>query len=166
MWNSTFIVMFSLVSNHLWIKICVFVRMCPLYLWRSRTFSTVCYFSTVAQIDKPNTDFSSGPFHIFSSHHCGEMRSIQSVATCNISSKCHTGPLECHSLQLQYMIEHASFWHIDLLLLTKVLSHPVQVLYRRQLDFFQFLEDISTLNQGASSVRTNWRGVAGFFSLN
>ena len=37
-----------------------------------------------------------------------------------------------------------------------------QVLYHSQLDLFQFLEDVSSLIQEASSVVTNWRGVAGF----
>ena len=36
------------------------------------------------------------------------------------------------------------------------------MLYRRQLDQFQFLEDVSPLMQEASSVLTTWVGVAGF----
>ena len=43
-------------------------------------------------------------------------------------------------------------------MLMKVLSHPV--LYRRQLDLFQFPEDVSPLIQEASSVLTNWRLLA------
>ena len=38
------------------------------------------------------------------------------------------------------------------------------MLYCRQLHF-QFLEDVSPLTQEASSVLTNWRGVAGFYTL-
>ena len=39
------------------------------------------------------------------------------------------------------------------------------MLYARQLDVFQFLEGVSPLIQKASSVLTNWRGVAGFQTL-
>ena len=37
-----------------------------------------------------------------------------------------------------------------------------QVLYHRQLDLFQFIEDVSPLIQEASSILTNWRGAAHF----
>ena len=49
------------------------------------------------------------------------------------------------------------------IVLMKVLSHPGHgksiVLYHRQLDLFQFLEDVSSLIQEASSVLTNWRRI-------
>ena len=40
-------------------------------------------------------------------------------------------------------------------------GHGNYVLHHRQLDLFQFLKDVSPLIQEASSVLTNWSGVAG-----
>ena len=47
----------------------------------------------------------------------------------------------------------------------KVLSHPSCVLYYRQLDVFQFREDVSPLIQEASSVLTNLEGSLQAFKL-
>ena len=52
------------------------------------------------------------------------------------------------------------------MIVIKVLNHPghgnSKLFYRRHLDVFQFLEDVSPLIQEGSAVLTNWGGAAGF----
>ena len=53
----------------------------------------------------------------------------------------------------------ASTFYFKILFIYSFIFQFIKVVYRRQLDLFQFLEDISPVTQEASSVLTNWRGV-------
>ena len=57
-------------------------------------------------------------------------------------------------------VVRVSKWNISMESYLKLTSY--QVRYCWQLDLFQSLEDVSPLIHEASSVLTNWRGVAGF----